>query len=70
MDGINMSETTVNVGPGILQRMAENGDYPLRDSDFQTNSDGSEFEHNVGTKGHYYASNSSGDWEIVFAPFP
>ncbi|HEY7061718.1 MAG TPA: hypothetical protein VII06_09575 [Chloroflexota bacterium] len=59
----------VNVGEGILHKMAEQGDHPLRDSDFQQNSDGSVYEKNVGTKGTYVASDASGDWEVVFYPF-
>jgi len=55
----------MKVGAGILQRMAAEGDHPLKDSIFETNSDGSVYEKCVGTKGVYVASNASGNWEVI-----
>lgn len=58
----------MNVGIGILNKMVQEGDHPLRDSIFITNSDGSSYEQCVGMKGVYIASNASGVWEVAFFP--
>jgi hypothetical protein len=56
----------MNVGAGIVAKMAAEGDHPLCDSKYETNSDGTVFEKCYGTKGTYVASNASGKWEVVF----
>jgi hypothetical protein len=58
----------VKVGEGILNKMAENDDHPLEDSEFKRNSDGTEVERCWGTQGYYIASNAGGDWEVA-GPF-
>jgi hypothetical protein len=62
-------ELKVNVGEGILNKMAEKGDQPAQDSWFMTNPDGTASEMGVGRQGIYYATNVSGGWEVKFAPF-
>ncbi|MBI4495002.1 MAG: hypothetical protein HY690_19685 [Chloroflexi bacterium] len=58
----------LNVGQGIRDKMEALQDFPLEDSTFQTNSDGSQVERCWGTRGLYIASNVSGDWE-TYGPF-
>lgn len=60
---------SVNVGPGIIGEMTEQDDHPIEDSSFKHNQDGSLVEECRGTKGKYIASNASGGWETLFAPF-
>lgn len=59
----------MNVGQGILDKMTANGDYPVVDSKFTTNENGTVLETCMGTKGHYYASNASGNWVVFVDPF-
>lgn len=59
----------MNVGPGILEKMAAAGDAAFRDSDFGKNSDGSEWETGHGYLGDYRASNAQGDWRTE-GPLP
>jgi hypothetical protein len=59
----------LNVGAGILTRMAVTNDHPLEDSTFKTNADGTLVEKTLGTQGLYVASNASGQWESV-GPLP
>ena len=58
----------LNAGAGILQRMQELGDHPIRDAEYLQNSDGSQVEQCWGTRGLYIASNASGNWEVA-GPF-
>ena len=58
----------LNAGAGILQRMQELGDHPIRDAEYLRNSDGSQVEQCWGTRGPYIASNASGNWEVA-GPF-
>jgi hypothetical protein len=60
---------TLRVGIGVLARMQQSGDHPMRDSDFSKNADGTEYEQGYGTKGNYRASNATGQWETV-GPLP
>lgn len=57
------------VGPGVLAKMAEQNDHPLTDEQFHGNSDGTVWSETIGAKGHYYASNASGSWEVIFDSF-
>ncbi len=59
----------LKVGQGIVDRMKSNSDYPIEDSRFQDNSNGSKVEECRGRKGRYIATNASGQWEIVFIPW-
>jgi hypothetical protein len=59
----------LNVGAGILSRMAETNDHPLQDSTWSANADGTIVEKTLGTLGLYVASNASGEWES-FGPLP
>lgn len=58
----------LNVGEGILVKMAELSDHPIRDAEFFRNADGSQVEQCWGTKGLYIASSASGSWEVA-GPF-
>ncbi len=60
---------SLNVGYGVLQKMKDSGDVPIRDSDFRDNADGSHFEKGYGWKGYYLASNAGGNWRTE-GPFP
>lgn len=51
------------VGAGVLAQMQAMRDAPLLDSHFSANSDGSQWERGVGSKGVYIASNASGQWQ-------
>lgn len=58
----------LNVGYGALQKMKENDDHPIRDSEFHRNEDGSIFEKAYGAKAYYHSSNAGGNWENL-GPF-
>jgi hypothetical protein len=58
----------LNAGAGILGRMRELGDHPIRDAEYLHNGDGSLVEQCWGTRGLYIASNASGQWEVA-GPF-
>jgi len=58
-----------NVGQGILDRMTENNDHPMGDSQWVRNADGSAMEKCYGTLGLYIASNVTGNWETT-GPLP
>lgn len=55
----------MNVGDGILHAMAQYGDFPIEDSRWTTNSDGTTIERCEGLLARYTASNASGGWEVV-----
>lgn len=59
----------MNVGQGIKDAMSAAGDYPVQDSQFITNSDGTSTERGYGLKGIYIASNASGSWQSA-GPLP
>ena len=59
----------LNVGAGILSRMAVTNDHPLEDSTSKTNADGTLVEKTLGTQGLYVASNATGQWE-TYGPLP
>jgi hypothetical protein len=61
-------KNSLNAGPGILRRMQELDDHPIRDAEHLHNGDGSLVEQCWGTRGLYIASNASGQWEVA-GPF-
>lgn len=62
--------TSLNVGTGVLAKMEELSDSPIRDSEWHTNDDGSFYEKAYGEKGFYEASNHSGEWKVYFRQYP
>ena len=59
----------LNVGQGIRDRMASQGDKPITDSVWTVNGDGTQVESCLGFKGVYVAANVSGTWESA-GPLP
>lgn len=59
----------ITVGNAIQTELTRRSDYAIRDPEFYNNNDNSTTEHVYGTKGEYWASNTTGEWKVTFAPF-
>lgn len=59
----------ITVGAGIQAEMTKRNDYAIKNPVFYSNNDNSTTEHVVGTKGEYWASNTTGSWVVTFVPF-
>jgi hypothetical protein len=59
----------ITVGDSIQQELTRRGDYAIKNPEFFSNNDGSSTEHVVGTKGEYWATNTTGSWVVTVVPF-
>lgn len=59
----------ITVGNSIQQELIRRSDYAIRNPEFIHNNDGSDTEHVYGTKGEYWATNTTGEWKVTFVPF-
>lgn len=58
----------ITVGPGIQVELTKRGDHAIVNSKFYDNNDHSNTEYVIGTKGEYYATNTTGEWVTHFFP--
>lgn len=59
----------ITVGNAIWAEMTRRSDHAIINPKFNDNNDGSQTEYVVGTKGEYWACNTTGNWVVTFIPF-